>query len=153
MTSLESCPFVIKGQVQRGERRRGIAKRHGPQLGRSGHRTAPFCLLVESASMSSHKQRRQDTAVSSNTQQPLRFACVHKVRDSAVFKTAFDFAGGQNTAPFISKPSVSVLSEMYLNFIFYRVIVYTVRRTTASLLFGNSSSLVWELLPDKQYLG
>lgn len=67
---------------------------------------------------------------------------MHKVRDSAVFKTAFDFADGQNTAPFISKPSVSVLSEMYLSFIFYRVIVYAVHRTTASLLFGNSSSLV-----------
>lgn len=33
-TSLESCPFAIKGQVQRREWRGGICSHHIPQLGR-----------------------------------------------------------------------------------------------------------------------
>lgn len=126
--------------------------------GRADHATGLliFCRTVESLNMSIHKQLLASTsrtclllvtliAVSvctctRSTQQLNLQHCIHLcswAKYTIYFKTY----------------GVSALSEIYLSFIFYWVIVYTVYHVTASLLFANSSSLVRDMLPDKQYLG
>lgn len=58
-TSLESCPLVIKGQVQRRERREEFAAITSPSragTSPSCHRSLILCLTVESPRISIHKQ-------------------------------------------------------------------------------------------------
>lgn len=73
-TSLESCPFVIKGQVQRREWRRGISSHHIPpsRAGTSPSTTdCSFCVALlkapSSASTNSPWQHQQSPVIPYST--------------------------------------------------------------------------------------